>query len=69
MNVLNYTEQYTVREIEILCTTLERLLGVLQSDNLTHSQKRAITRTIEMTVLAGLKVLIVDEKQKGDLPF
>jgi len=69
MKVLNFTEQYTANELTVLCQTLERLVQVMQSDNLTHSQKIAIACTLEIVVLGGLKVLIVDERDKGDLPF
>lgn len=69
MKVLNFMESYTANEIEILSQTLERLLAIMNSDNLTHSQKRAISRTIELVVLAGMKNLIIDERQKGELPF
>lgn len=54
-----------LRQMQIVSLVLFKLLA---STNLTHSEKRAISRTLDMVITETLSELITDDSD-GEIPF
>lgn len=69
MRQLKVNETYAANKLDELRTLVHTLTDMISSESFTYSQKRAMSRTIQMVTEDILSEIVGDEKPSGEIPF